>query len=269
MVVYSPDPDADARTITAALTLLRQNFDSLSLYSCTSQTTTIVEVAQQLHYQAVLLTVWDPRSEAELAIASSLVRDHAKDLILAVSIGSEGLMQKRYTLDDMMAARAELLDRNISSTAVEMTTTEPWWLYMKDDQAALRDFGEFTSVNVHVVWDTDLKSPAMAAQWTRDRAEEVRSKVGKSLLLRESGFPGGGHSPREGLELTFTREMQAEFWRAWLLLPQRPASAVFEGVDNPSKHWRGFESEWGLVSADLQPWPAWSVFSTPAASPQR
>jgi hypothetical protein len=61
--------------------------------------------------------------------------------------------------------------------------------------------------------------------------------------------------------------MQASFWSAWLKLGNRPPIAVFEGVDNPSKHWRDFEGSWGLVSASMHPWPAWAVFpAMPAAA---
>ncbi len=260
MVVYSPAPDADVATITAALTLLRGRFDGLSLYGCDNQTVLIVQAAQRLGFHAVLLTVWDPESEAELAIASSVVRDSGRALAIAVSIGSEGLMQKRYTLADMNNARAELLDRNLQANSVEMTTTEPWWLYLKPESADLRSFGEFASVNVHVVWDTDISSAPVAAGWTRDRAFEVARAVNHPVLLRECGFPGGGNSPREGLNLSFTRQMQHDFWESWLGLDRRPPIAVFEGVDNDSKHWRGFEGKWGLLQANLKSWPAWNAF---------
>ncbi len=265
MVAYAPTPEADARSIDAALTVLRGRFDGLSLYGCTSQTVQAVDAAERLHYKAVLVTVWDPRAEAELAVASSLVRDHAGTMAMAVSLGSEGLMQGRYALADVEAARAELLDRNRAPASVEMTTTEPWWLYVKPENGALRRFGEFAAVNVHVVWDTDIRNAALAASWTRDRTAEVRRAGGMPVLLRESGFPGGGNSPRADEPRPFDRTMQAEYWKAWEALPERPAAAVFEGVDNPAKHWRGFEGTWGLLREDLTPWPAWEAFGAVSA----
>jgi hypothetical protein len=274
MVAYSPDAAvaADPELLRRQLALLREKFDGLSLYDCTAETVKVVETARSLGYKAALLTVWDPRSESELATAGSLVRDQADAMAMAISIGSEGLMERRYTLADMRAAHEELLEREAGLTSVEITTTEPWWLYMQagGDLPAhseeVRTFGDFASVNVHVVWDTGIVDPVLAASWTRDRANEVRSKIGRPVLVREAGFPGGGSSPREGLRTPFTREMQASFWSAWLKLGNRPPIAVFEGVDNPGKHWRDFEGSWGLVSASMHPWPAWEVFpALPAA----
>jgi hypothetical protein len=217
-------------------------------------------MARELGYRAVLLTVWDPRSESELATAASIVQEQTGAVALAVSIGSEGLMENRYTLADMQAAQAELLERGSRTAAVEMTTTEPWWMYTRPENRSLREFGEFTSINIHVVWDTDIVDPVLAASWTRDRANEVRKLVAGPVLIREAGIPGGGSSPRLGKSLVFDRSMEASYWQAWNALDRRTAAVVFEGVDNPQKHWRDFEGSWGLLSTSLEPWPAWGVF---------
>jgi len=263
MVAYSPEPSVldDPKALRLQLEMLRERFDGLSLYGCTPQTPALVAMARTLGYRAVLLTVWNPQSESELATASSIVRDESTHLAMAISIGNEGLMQKRYTLEAMQAARKELLERNTGASSVEMTTTEPWWLYLKPESRELREFGEFPSVNIHVVWDTDIVDPALAAIWTRDRAEEVQRAVGRPLLVREAGLPGGGTSPRESVSLQFTRAMQAGFWRSWFALQRRPPLVAFEGVDNAGKHWRDFEGSWGLLDGSLQPWPAWAAFS--------
>jgi hypothetical protein len=279
MVAYAPmdavQDDPQHRVMLQQLTLLRQKFDGLSLYQSGPATPAIVELAHALGYRAVLLTVWDPRSESEIATAASIVNRHAGDMALALSIGSEGLMEKRYTLADMEAARAELLDRTPGAQAVELTTTEPWWLYLRPEYHALNSFGDFTCINVHVVWDTDIVDPALAATWTRDRAAEVRKALPRPLLIRELGLPGAGSSPRDVVHgsapltpsQTMSRSSQAAFWRAWLQLDQRPPAVVFEAIDNPEKHWRDFESSWGLLSPELAPWPAWEVFPRLATTP--
>jgi exo-beta-1,3-glucanase (GH17 family) len=277
MVAYSPEDAVtqDPRLLRQQLALLRTKFDGLSLYQCTPATVQIVQQARSLGFRAVLLTVWDPRSESELANAGSIVRDEAGSVALAISIGSEGLMEKRYTLADMLAARAELLDRATTARTVEMTTTEPWWLYLHPENAglsgaeveAVRNFGDFTSINIHVVWDADILDPELAASWTRDRANDVRKSIPRPLLVREAGFPGDGSTPRDGRVLVFNRKIQAAFWQAWFKLDGRQPIAVFEAVDNPQKHWRDFESSWGLLSTTLDPWPAWGVF--PQIAPYR
>jgi hypothetical protein len=270
MVAYSPGRDALAdpqhRVLRQQLATLREKFDGLSIYECGPEAPTLVEMARSLGYRAVLLTVWDPRSESELATSASIVREQAGALAVAISIGSEGLMENRYTLADMQSARAELQQRGDPSAAVEMTTTEPWWMYMRPENRALREFGEFTSINIHVVWDTDIVDPKLAASWTRDRANEVRKVVVGPMLLREAGIPGGGSSPRLGKSLVFDRAMEAAYWKAWNGLDERTPAVVFEGIDNPEKHWRDFEGSWGLLSTTLEPWPVWGVFP-PLAKP--
>jgi exo-beta-1,3-glucanase (GH17 family) len=263
IVAYSPTAeilrDGTHRALRAQLATLHEKFDGLSLYQSSPETPVIVEVARELGYKAVLLTVWDPRAESELATASSIVRNQGDAMALAISLGSEGLMEKRYTFADIEAARTELLDRSTSNATVEMTTTEPWWLYLKPEGRTLLDFGEFASVNIHVVWDTDIVDPAIAASWTRDRANEVQAAIKHPLLVREAGFPGAGTSPRSSVHLTFTRDLQAGLWQSWSALQSRPACVFFEAYDNPEKHWRDFESSWGLLNNTATPWPAWNM----------
>jgi hypothetical protein len=273
MVAYSPTSDVladpDHRVMRQQLTLLREKFDGLSIYECGPNAPALVDVARSLGYRAVLMTVWDPRSESELATAASIVSEQGSALALAVSIGSEGLMEKRYTLADVESARAELLQRGGSAAAVEMTTTEPWWMVTRPENRELREFGEFTSINIHVVWDTDIVDPGLAASWTNDRANEVRKLVAGPVLIREAGIPGGGSSPRLGEGLVFDRATEAAYWKAWNGLDGRVPSVVFEGIDNPEKHWRDFEGSWGLLSTALEPWPAWGVFPRLATAAAR
>jgi hypothetical protein len=174
-------------------------------------------------------------------------------------------MEQRYSLDDLRQAQASLLERLHGAETVETTTTEPWWMYLKVDRtaSALNRFGDFTSCNIHVVWDTDITDPAAAALWTRDRALEVRSVSERPLLLREAGLPGQGHSPRDDTGPEYTRSSQAAFWRA--SLNQAGANnavhlVAFEAIDNQSKRWREFEGNWGLLDPALHPWPAWAAF---------
>ena len=267
LVVYSPEigPDNNRhRVVEQQLVLLRNKFDGLVLYHCDEDTASILDSATSLGYRAVLLTVWDPNSVQEVKTAAWLVDRFQGRLAIAVSIGSEGLMEARYTLDQVASAARQLKLQSRGPQAVELTTAEPWWLYLKQDDEAvrLRDFGDFTSANIHVVWDADITDPAMAANWTADRAIEVQQHTQKLLLVREAGFPGGGQSPRISARLHFDRSMQAQFWTAWQARSAKsaiPPIAVFEAIDNPQKQWQSFEGEWGLLSTGLQPYPAWNA----------
>ena len=250
---------------------LRQKFDGVALYGTGPATAAIISLAEELHYRAVLITVWDPASDSELATAASLLNGNSTRIVMAVSIGAEGIMQQRYTVEDMERARSKLLARLDNAPAVEMTTTEPWWMYTKGDRTAsiLNHFGEFTSCNIHAVWDTAIADPALAASWTLDRARQVRSVSGAPVLIREGGFPGQGRSPLNEDSPAYSRAKQATFWRTWLQLSRAENgihAVAFEAVDNPAKQWREFEANWGLLDPDLHAWPAWLVFPDQASA---
>lgn len=249
------------------MALLRKKFNGLILYGFDEQTAPTLATAAKLKYQAVLATIWDPRSNQEIQLAAKLLPEYADRFAIAVSIGSEGLLEGRYSLGDIEAAAAKL--DSVSHQNFEKTTSEPWWKYLDGQPSAseLRAFGDFLAVHVHVVWDADITDPVEAARWTRDRAAQIAALSGKTVLVREAGFPGAGRSPRASTQgAAFSREAQAKFWKEWLELramePRGVSLAgVFEGVDNPRKTWRSFEGSWGLLSADdLSPYPAFEVF---------
>lgn len=273
MVVYSPELDAesdDAAMIRRQLSMLRLKFDGIVLYNCDGESDLILRTAQSLGFRAALLTIWSPRSRDEIQWAAKLVRDYRGKMALAVSIGSEGIMEKRYTFRDLETSRDDLLRLLGSDLAVETTTTEPWWLYTRStpDSIRLQQFGDFLSANIHVIWDTDLTSPAMAADWTAGRATQLARATGRPILIREAGFPGGGYSPRPNSTFAFNRDLQFAFWQNWntRFRDSAPPIVAFEGIDNPAKQWKGFEGYWGLLAPDLQPHAAWNAF--PALPPQ-
>lgn len=267
-----PDASLIAYTATSEnteqeLALLRKKFNGLILYGFDAHTAAMLSTAAQLKYQAVLATIWDPRSEEEIGLAAKVLSQYADRFAIAVSIGSEGLLENRYSLSDVESAAGKL-DR-LSGHNFEKTTSEPWWRYLDGQPSAseLRAFGDFIAVHVHVVWDADIRDPAEAARWSRDRAAQIAALSGKTVLVREAGFPGSGRSPRASAQgLVFSRQAQAEFWKQWVSLraaqPRGVSLAgVFEGIDNPRKTWRDFESSWGLLSAgELEPHPAFDVF---------
>ena len=263
MIAYTPS----SVDIDDELKLLRSRFDGLILYGFDEKTPSILESAARLKYQAVLATVWDPRSDREIGDAARMLGGYAERFAVAVSIGSEGLLENRYSMGDLQDGAAKF-DR-LSRHRFEITTSEPWWRYLDGQPSAgtLRTFGDFLAIHVHVVWDADISDPEEAARWSRDRAVQIAALSGRMVLVREAGFPGAGRSPRASAEgLVFSREAQAKFWREWVRLRGQhdqnvSLAAAFEAIDNPRKVWRDFESSWGLFSTgDLRPWPAWDAF---------
>lgn len=267
MVVYSPrleGESGEASVIERQLSILHRKFDGLVLYACDGDSDLILRTAESLGFRAVLLTIWSPRSREEIGRAATLVGEHRGRLALAVSIGSEGIMERRYTLADLNAAREQLLHLTAGGPGVETTTTEPWWVYTgpTSEAGSLLHFGDFLTANIHVIWDTDLTSPQMAAQWTAERARELQRAAGRPVLIREAGLPGGGYSPRPESTFEFSRELQYAFWRSWNSLAGEgtPPIVAFEGIDNPEKQWKSFEGSWGLLTPSLDPHPAWEAF---------
>ena len=69
LIAYTPSSvDVDRE-----LKLLRSRFDGLILYGLDEKTPSIPECAARLKYRAVLATVWDPRSDAEIGDAARLL----------------------------------------------------------------------------------------------------------------------------------------------------------------------------------------------------
>jgi len=275
LIAYSPRlsrrDDERIESIRQDLSALRVKFDGLILYGSDDGTSLIIENAIRLRYRAILLTIGNPQSQAEIALVCDLIGRYSRKLVLAVSVGSEGILLHQYSTSDLRIARQSLLSRLAGRASIETTTSEPWWLYLdgQPDASDLRGFGDFVTINVHVVWDADILDPVEAARWTRDRALTVLKLSNRPVLVREAGFPGGGTSPRPSLHgARFSRDAQAGFWRAWLgyRTPKAASAdslftvAVFEAIDNSAKTWADFESEWGLLSTSLDPHPAWKVF---------
>jgi exo-beta-1,3-glucanase (GH17 family) len=273
MVGYAPRnrPGGANReeTIDADLAALRAKFNGLVIYDATAEADRILSAAHRHGYVAAMLLVHDPRSEEQLRAVAALVVKFRRSLALAVCIGSEGLLDHRYAVEDIEAGR-EKLDSILDPEPVEMTTAEPWWLYLNEQphSAPLRAFGDFISLHIHPVWDADISDGAAAADWSFGCALRIAELSKRQVVVRETGFPGAGTSPRAGLRgFTFSRVGQAAFWKRWQAIRRQqkqpfPSLAIaFEGIDNPLKQTNDFEAAWGLLSnPGLVPYPAWNAF---------
>jgi hypothetical protein len=62
MIAYAPRGD-----IERELKLLRQKFNGLALYGFDEKTPQVLSAAAKLNYRAILATIWDPRSDREIA----------------------------------------------------------------------------------------------------------------------------------------------------------------------------------------------------------
>lgn len=271
MLAYTPaelDPRQEAnqrrlatKSLRADLEALRPAFDGLILYgyheACTPR---ILAIAKDLKYRAIILAVWDPKSAAEVDGVAELVRLHEKDFALGVLVGNEGVLFKRYEIEDVKIAAARL--RAKLPASVPVGTSEPLASYLLD---FFRSFGDFLAPNIHPVFDRPELAAPEAAAWARAQALALAKKAGKPVLLKETGFPHAGKA-------AYTPETQKAFWEAYTkpgLVVKEGATpwvfhgVAFEGFDLP---WKAEESKlpieksWGLMSPKREAYPAFDVW---------
>jgi exo-beta-1,3-glucanase (GH17 family) len=266
-VAYTPrgfDPEAGADVPPAALradlALLARRFDGLVTYSCARGLDAVPRLARQAGFRAVVLGVWNPSDERELARALAAARAEP-GVVFALALGNEGLFFERYDAAALARAfarvRAEL-------PWVAVTTTEPFSSYLEPARAAALPAQDLLLPVVHPL---DQPWFANAPRQTRvdfvvNVVRELEAKFGVPVLVKETGVPSGP------AEQGFDEAGQAEFWRA--LAARLPATrthafSYFEAFDAPWKianvalqtgDVRASEAHWGLYRVDGTPKPA-------------
>jgi exo-beta-1,3-glucanase (GH17 family) len=254
-----------AERLHADLAALRPAFDGLVLYDCRPDVTPgALDQAAALGYRAVLLGIWDPRSEVEIAGTAELVRRWGGRLALAVVIGNEGINDNRYDIADLARARDRLREwLGSAGMTVPISTSEPAGDY---GWPPLLAFGDFLAPNIHPAIDQAALAPEAAVSWVHRRAETIAQAAGRPVLVKETGLPNGASE-------AFSPERQHAFWTAWLaagrLVPIHGGptfasyAAAFEAFDAP---WKAeqlrdpTEGHWGLMSVERRPYPAFNVW---------
>ncbi len=278
MVAYSPtgfNPNLartepwPAAAIAADIAALRPAFDGLVLYDTSAEVTpAVVEAAAGAGFRAILLGVWNPRSEAELTLAAALIRRWQDRLSFAVVLGNEGINDNRYRIEDLVAARDRLRALLGPDLRVPVSTSEPAGDY---GWAPLLAFGDFLAPNIHPAIDREELPVEAAVNWVRTRARAIAAAAGRPVLIKETGMPHGG-AP------AFTPGSQRLFWAAWLAHPRvEPMAAAvdgrtpfvssavaFEAFDAPWKaQWlhNPIEGCWGLMTIERTPYPAFAAWA--------
>lgn len=190
-----------------------------------------------------------------------LIEAYHDKLVLGLIVGNEGIIDNRYTYDDLDAAVRRLAALSPASEQVPLATSEPSGDYGFE---RLRRFGAFLAPNIHPAIDQTALDPGAAARWVIHQAATLARVAGKPVLVKETGMPGGGGD-------WFTPERQRDFWQAYLdggrLIPVSATwvslAAAFEAFDatwKAEKTETPFEGHWGLLSPDRQPYPAFEVW---------
>ncbi len=269
---FRPDPAnrvAPAQ-IAADLDLLKASFDGLITYSTGKGLDLVPELAAARGFRAVVLGVWDPLDRNETDRAIALCRRFDR-LIVGLSLGNEGIVSKRYTWPELVAA----LDRvRRALPDLPLTTGEPFAFLLDAPPEATAKLDFFTP-NIHPLsepWFARAPEPA-AVEFVAGVLDRMRG-FGKPILVKETGLPSG--PPSQNLSAA----RQARFWNG-LFAVLRPgpdlAVAAFEAFDAPWKpaeiavHFDTVmpgEAHWGFFTVDGRPKPvldAWRKARTKAA----
>lgn len=254
-VVNGQTQPASLDGITEDLRLLRHSFDSLITYSCNSGLEHVPAAADKLGYLAVIVGIWDPKSEIEIQNAIRLAKKYPK-LIFAISIGNEGIYAKHYTPADV--EKTILFLRN-EIPSISLTTSEPFFLYLKPEYFNFFNKMDLLLPNIHPIFETwfipsDAKN---GAAFVLNVANKLQSQYTQPLIVKETGLPS------EPASMGFTQAHQSAFWSEILkqsFASETRAISCFEAFDAPWKPvvTKGYfpgsdhiqEAHWGFFTVD-------------------
>jgi exo-beta-1,3-glucanase (GH17 family) len=222
-------------SIKSDLQVLREaGFDAIVTYGTDimENITTLSLIADSLGFQAIILGVWDPTSEEEIAEAKSASQH---DLVVGFCVGNEGL-DRRYDLPSLTSAMKDLA----KATHKPVTTTEEFEDYQKPQ---LLELSDWIFPNVHPYWH-GITEPDSAAKWTTAQYQDLKTKTNKLIVFKEVGLPTAGDS-------RVSEEKQAEYYK--LLKYTIVPFVYFEAFDQPWKIHAPVEPYWGLFKSDRSP----------------
>ncbi|WP_041535814.1 hypothetical protein [Parvibaculum lavamentivorans] len=259
--VWDGNPvQASEVSIRRDLETLRPWFDGLITYGAHSGAERIPAIAKDLGYRAVVMGVWDPEDDVELANALAAWKQHP-DIVVGVSLGNEMVLSGRANWREM-----ERTVENFRTKApgLPLSVTEPFAQFLDGAEAApLLARLDFLAVNVHPVFEKWF-ADAPPFNWA-DFVKQVTSRLAAErfcgpILVKETGVPTAPEAAG------FTPEKQKQFYGE--LARQMPPSrnlafAYFSAFDAP---WRVYdesavaghhpeEAHWGLFKEDRTPKP--------------
>jgi len=241
-VAYDPrthDPVAGVlptmRSIRAdARKLRRRGFRTVTTYGSSPALRRVCRLFKRAGFARVLVGVWDPRDEDELAMA---VRQ--RRCADGYVVGNEGLWFGRYGRADLDAAMARVR----RETGRPVATREPLGLYL--DDPGFLGVGEWVFPNVHP-WFAGLADAPAACAWTVERWRELRGLVAteRLVVIAETGLPtAGAPGADEARQAAFFECLEAAG------LP----FVFFEAFDRPWKTALPVEPHWGLFTREGRP----------------
>jgi exo-beta-1,3-glucanase (GH17 family) len=213
--------------------LRRAGFTGLVTYSCSGlQGQKLPELAQQQDFEGLILGIWNPASQKEIAAA---IAASGNPFVLGYCVGNEGLPD-RYKMEQLSAVIQSLR----TLTGKPVSTTEQIEDY---DDKALLELGDWVFPNVHPYFHRKL-DPATAVEWTRQAYNNLKKRTDRFILFKEVGLPTAG-DPQ-------TSETAQEMY--YLALKKTDVPFVyFEAFDQSWKTHLPIEPHWGIFRSDRTP----------------
>lgn len=243
---------ASAAAVRADLRTLRADFDGLVTYSCADGLEQVPAIASELGYRALIIGIWDPLSEREIANAVRLARAFPR-LVVGVSVGNETLLAQRR---DWATLRAAIQGLRALLPEVAIATSEPFYFYLNQEPADFVAVQDFLLPSIHPLYEPWFAQAgeAQAVDFVVQVVERLAAQSDKPLLIKETGLPSG--PPDRG----FTPARQAAFWASLARrLAHRPRTGLvyFEAFDHSWKV-RNAEAEFGLHPEEA----FWGLYSS-------
>ena len=200
----------------------------------------IPKLAQETGFEGMIVGVWNPTDENELAAAEQASR---YPVVAGYSVGNEGF-DVRYNLKTL----TNTMDRLRRKTGKPVTTTEQAADYYEN--SPLWNISDWIFPNAHPYF-AGLRDPQEAVTWTNGVFDALASVSDKPLVFKEVGLPSGG-------DLNLDETRQAQYYE--LLGETDVKYVVFEAFDAPWKH-LGDPNPDGTYSQP-DPEPHWGIFTS-------
>jgi len=215
--------------------LSEAGFNGLVTYGCDGVLgKELPQIAESLGFKGLILGLWNLNNKEELENAQIAARS---DLVKGFCIGNEGL-NVRYNLEQLKTA----IDTLRILTGKPVTTTEQIEDYTNEELVKL---GDWIFPNVHPYWHGKHEIGS-AVKWTIDMYDDLKKRSGKSVLLKEVGFPSAGDDVH-----SMSEKLQKEYYVS--LNSQQCQFVWFEAFDMIWKNHVAVEPHWGLFNADRTP----------------
>ena len=191
-------------------------FKGVLTYDVTGTLAAVPRIAREIGFKVVGVGIWDITDPEQIEQAIALAED--VDFYI---VGSEGVFAGRYDENELQDAIEAVREQ----TSKPITTSEPWDVMLEYEE--LIDIVDFVTVNIYGWWE-DAHEPADAVDELISLCEDVVLVAGdKAVIVRETGFPTGGHPEASAAK-------QLEYFR--LLAETDVPFVYFEAYDQPWKH---------------------------------